>query len=54
MIYCSIVLEPPLSLKLINSSPRINGMTIAAEFIPSKLLSSAQCILLNHTEKACE
>ena len=42
-----------MSLKLINSSPRTSRNITFLEFIPSKPLESADCILFNDTEVDC-
>ena len=38
--------EPPFSLLLLNSSPRIDGTSISVDFQPSKPVSFARCSLL--------
>lgn len=40
-------IQPPLSLRLINSSPRMHGGDISVEFIPSRSLKSAQCSIID-------
>lgn len=43
--YLLSLTEPPFSLLLLNSSPRVDGTSISVEFLPSKPLSSARCSL---------
>ena len=44
----------PLSLVLINSSPRISSSGTAIEFLPSKPLRSASCTILRSTSVDCK